>query len=239
MSLTFPRLLGALAGLWVVRSVLWGPVAWVSRESWLGATVLIALGAAWLLTARRSHWGAGVLVVGCIGEIMARPFVDDEPALLLAWLAAIVLLTGGAPTERAFLLRVNTTTIYVFAAASKVNPSWLAGEGVLGVGVVRDVLGPAVAAAVPLVAILVEASLALGLWFRRTRAATAVIGIVFHAAIVVTISTSFADVLFLTVLNFGLVAAYTAYWHPIGRTDLARLSSTPSSAAASPPLESG
>lgn len=214
MSVTFPRPLGSLAALWAIRSILWGPVAWASTTSWAVATALIGLAAVWLLAGRRDHLGAGALVLGCLTEIAARPMVDDEPALLLAWLGAIVLLTADAPYERAFLLRVNTTTVYVFAAASKVNPSWLSGEGVLGMGVAEDLLGDTLARPFPLMAIAVEAAVAAGLWFVRTRWPAAVLGVLFHVGIVAMVSTRLADVLFLIVLNFGLVIAYPAFWSP-------------------------
>lgn len=203
----------------MVRSVLWGPVAWSNDASWVVATSLIGIGA-FLLALRRVPWGAGVLLLGCLLEIVARPVVDDEPALLLAWLAAIVLLTEGAPHERAFLLRVNTTVVYAFAAASKVNPSWLAGEGVLGMAVADAVVGPSLSRVYPLTVVLVEALLAVGLWSRRSRAVVAVLGVTFHTGVLVTVSTALADVLFLVVLNFGLVASYLAFWHPLARRDV-------------------
>lgn len=212
MSVIFPRLLAGLAILWVVRSVMWGPVAWTSPTSWVVATTTIGVGALVLLWRRGARVGAGLLLAGCLAEVWTRPTVDDEPALLLGWLAAIVLLTEDAPHERAFLLRVNTTTVYAFAAASKLNPSWLAGEGVLGMGVVEDVLGVGLARPFPWGAIVVETALAVGLWSRRGRAPIAVLGVAFHTTIVVAASTALADVLFLIVLNFALVASYGAYW---------------------------
>lgn len=180
MSVTFPRLLGLMAAVWTIRGLLWGPVAWSTAASWVVGVGLCGAAAVGLVAARSVRWAAALLAAACVVEMLARPIVDNEPAILLAWLAAIVLLTEGEPRERAFLLRVSTTTVYAFAAASKVNPSWLSGEGVFGMAAARDVLGESLAAAYPPAVILVEAWMAVGLWFGWTRRFTLALGLSLH-----------------------------------------------------------
>lgn len=224
MSVTFPRLLGVLAAVWTCRGLLWGSVGWSTVWSWAVATGLCGVAAVWLLTAKHVRVGAALLTGACVVEMLARPMVDSEPVILLAWIGAIVLITEGEPRERAFLLRVCTATIYAFAAASKTNPSWLAGEGVRGMAIARELLGEPLALLFPLAVILVEAWMALGLWFRSTRRMTAATGIGFHLALITIVSASFVDVLALIVLNLGLVAMYPAFWYPLRASDVLRRS---------------
>lgn len=61
--------------------------------------------------------------------------------------------------------------------------------------------------------VLVEFGLAIGLWNPRTRAVTVAIGIALHVTLTfVAAMTWDRGLIFLVVLNFGLVAMYPTFW---------------------------
>ena len=216
MSVTVSRTMGALALLWALRNALWmSPHAWSSPAAYGASLVGFVVAGGWLIVARRIDVGGGVLLVACVVELLARPVVDNTPVILLAWVAAILLLTPGAPQERALLLRVCATVVYTFAALSKINPSWLRGEGIARVDLIRDHLGPAAVVVLAVLVIASELAVAGGLWAVRTRRLAVVLGVVLHVGIVAAVSRNVRDVVFLSVLNGGLVGLYPAFWAPV------------------------
>ena len=101
---------------------------------------------------------------------------------------------------------------------SKVNPAFLAGDQLLHLASTRprfEVLEPLAASAWGVVAawgtVVIEAWLAIGLWLRRTRVVTAVLGAVVHVVLVAAASRGLGGVVSLTVLNGLLVVGYLAY----------------------------
>lgn len=192
------------------------PVPWL-RWCYLG--VWVAAGLALLV--RR-----GVPVAGIVLAVLAfhrvfwpDPSATGSPQTLLGWFALIVAVTQGSRGERALLLRVCVSCVYGFTALAKLNPSFLAGEQIVYLAATRDHLevfqalaasGWGVAAAWGTV--LVELWLAVGLWWRRTRRATAILGGAFHLALVLVASGGFAGVVFLGVLNGLVVLGYLAFF---------------------------
>lgn len=219
----YPRLLGVLALLWGLRSLLWPTAGWtVSGQAPIAMVVFLAAGV-WLVVAREAHLGAGILAMGCIFELLARPAVNNPPLMLLLWASVVVVVTERRPAQRALLLRVCASTVYGFTALSKLNPSWLAGEGLSNVGATRPMLEPfyeVLASPVGLVlavlVVVVEGWMAVGLWLRRTRGWTAALGVGLHVMMLPVATRSASGLVFLIVLNFGLVALYPAFWHGLG-----------------------
>lgn len=216
----FPRLLGVLALLWGLREMLWSSGGWTVSTNAPVAMVLFLVSAVWLLVARQVHLGAGILAMACIFEALGRPAVGNSPLFLMLWAAVIVTATEGQPLERALLLRVCASTVYAYAALSKINPSWLAGEGVWNIANTRPIMAPFLdlfsspaGVALAVIVVAVEGWMAVGLWFRRTRTITAAMGLVLHTAMLPVAASSLSGLTFLVVLNFGLVALYPAFWH--------------------------
>ena len=215
--LTFPRTLGFLALVWGVRGIFESAVT--GQFFWLATTALWLIAALHLLALRRVR-PASLGVVGLSAlELVVR--VPNLTGLeLLVWLGLIVAVTQGRPHDRALLLRTCVTVVYGFAALTKLNPSWLAGEGIVGLIVRRGQLAPfmfvAESQSLSIVAagavVLTEAWLAIGLWHGRTRWATALVGVLMHTGFVILASPNPWAAAHLFVFNFGLVACYPAFW---------------------------
>jgi hypothetical protein len=215
--LTFPRILGVLVLIWgcrgIVEALVTGQLFWVATTAlWLAAGAL-------LVTMRRVRLASLGVVALSLLELVVR--VPNLTGLeLLVWIALIVAVTESRPHDRALLLRTCVTVVYGFTAITKLNPSWLAGEGIAGLIVRRSQLSPfefvaassvlAVAAAIAVVAM--EAWLAIGLWNKRTRRVTAAIGVLMHTSFVILASPNPWATVHLAVFNFGLVACYPAFW---------------------------
>lgn len=236
MQVTYPRCLGALAAAWTLRTWMW-PGAWASPELYIAVTLGLALGAAGLMFARPSWQLVSSLAVvgGGVGYLLNDLDISNSPVVLLCWAGVIVAGTVDHPHERALLLRVCVTCVYGFTALAKVNPSFLAGDQMVRIATTRDhmawsldlMAGP-VGILMAVFAVLTEFTLAAGLWWRRTRRATALVGVGLHTVLVVVATTTWdRGVLFLLVLNFGLVAMYPAFWHPIRPRPLAAPAAAP------------
>ncbi len=223
MQAAVPRALGVLALLWAVRGIVWPPGSWDSAELYEFTILTIAVAGSWLVVGRSQVVGAALLLVGTVVYVLAEPTTSVSPVALLAWMALIVMVTDQNPQERALLLRVCVSCVYGFTALAKLNPSFLDGDQIYWIAATRDQMAwsmdlavgwPGVVAAWCTVAL--EGWLAIGLWFARTRRITAVIGVMLHLVLVPVASMSWdRGVLFLLVLNGGLVAMYPAFWHSI------------------------
>lgn len=185
---------------------------------------LWAVAASYLLLARLVPIAASLVVALVLGEYVVREDVSSNALALLFWIGVIVVATQGAPQERSLLLRTCVTVVYAFTALSKINPSWLAGEGLIVISETRPHMealsglfaGPS-GVTLAVIVVAYEVCLALGLWFERTRKATAAAGIIFHAVLVASANLTIVSLSHLVVLNFGLVAMYPAFWHPVHR----------------------
>lgn len=233
--MTFPRLLGGLATVW--GGAVFTEFLVTGEEVWAGIG-LLWLGAAGHLMFLQRVPLASVLILALIG----LEFVLRTPQLtgleLMAWLALIVATTEGHPKDRALLLRTCASVVYAFVALSKLNPSWLAGDGLVGLVTSYDHLAmfrsvvesPGVAVTMAVAVICLEGWMAIGLWHRRTRTVTAVVGVLLHLGLVAVASTNVWAVVHLSVFNFGLVACYPAFWAEYRR--LPRSGEVPASATA-------
>jgi hypothetical protein len=222
MSLSFPRTFALLVGLWSVRLAY---LAWtVPGGRWfLGGMAACWVLAAVLLWQDRRTGLVSLLVAGlAVAEYLLFSDWGMYALIFLAWVGVIAAACQGRPEERALLLRVLVSVVYGFAALTKVQPWWWAGDNLLSLARARGQaaflepllhgpLLPVVATAV----ILTEAVLALGMWHRRTRAATAVLGVLLHLCLWAPAVQGVDSGANLAVLNFGLVALYPSFWHRV------------------------
>lgn len=215
--LRFPRLFGILVLVWGLRGVAESLIT--QQLFWAGTTVLWLLAGYHLVALRRVRFASLAVLGLSVLELIVR--VPNLTGLeLLVWVSLIVAVTEGRPYDRALLLRTTVTVIYAFAAVTKVNPSWLAGEGIAGLIERRPQLSvfefvansPQLSTVVAVGVIAIESWLAIGLWNRRTRAVTAAIGIIMHSAFVIGASPNLWAAAHLVVFNFGVVACYLAFW---------------------------
>jgi predicted DCC family thiol-disulfide oxidoreductase YuxK len=101
------------------------------------------------------------------------------------------------------LLKLQLSIVYGFAVLAKLNTYYLSGSVLLvhwtrqGPYALPDPLrGFEVLVALSLLALLAEALLAVGLWFRRTRHPTFVVGLALHLAIIPTMGSTWHLLLF-------------------------------------------
>ena len=226
-----PRVLGLLALLppgWILPNV--------DTRLWFWYAVCAAWFAAGmaLLAGWQTDKALALVVALAVGMFLTpRSGIDwdvlrtsiTEMDILLGWLALSLLVTQGYPVERAVLLRSTATTFYVFAAVAKLNPEWLNGDQlhwlVTGHSPHLDFIGPlfestagiVVAAAV----VAVEMWLGVGLWFARTRRGQPPCSV--SPPTPRCSSSSLGKVQLipeLIVLNGAPLAAYPAFFDPIG-----------------------
>jgi hypothetical protein len=171
-------------------------------------------------------------------EFVGRGDMSLYGLALLFWIGLILAVTEGHPHERALLLRVCVSVVYASSALSKTNPAWLAGEDIARMASSRthptlllELAGSAGRQLLPILIVVVEAWMAIGLWLRVTRRATAGIGFVLHSALIMVASATMTGLANLTVLNLGLVAMYLAFWRPIVPPDHRGEHPAPASAA--------
>ncbi len=223
MPLRFPRLVGILGLVWVLI-LRKGLLDWPNDAVWL------AYVGAWLVTCGLLVAGRHVAVAGAalcllsLGAMIdpARHLTDG--LALFAWIGLILAMTEGRPHERALLLRVLVSSVYAFAAVSKLNPTFLEGHQLVGIFLSRDrwdgvlpfLEGPG-GLVLSWGAIATEGWLAIGLWLPRARRATVALGLIMHPTLI-AIATygSVPDVAFLIALNMLIVVSYLAFFEPIG-----------------------
>jgi len=216
-----PRLFGGLCLVWL-PVLQFGLLDWPSFGVWFGYVALwLAAAVALVLGRGLAIAGGTIAVLAIVALLTVAPQLSNGLPLLF-WIGAIVAVTSGRPVEQALLLRVLVTTVYGFAAVAKIHPDFLAGDQVRGILRSRErfefllptLEGPW-GSVVSVAAIVVEASLAVGLWFGRTRIPTVVVGVGLHLAFVVVAAHATRwDVANIFVLNFALVACYPAFFSP-------------------------
>jgi hypothetical protein len=190
---------------------------WVPELTERGATFLLAIWAAAALLFAAGWWtrAAGfTLTAICLYVVLIDEQLYSNHLYLLAMLSALfVLADAGAvwsidawrrrrretssalapatvPAWPVFLLKTQLSSLYLFAALSKLNGSFLSGAALLGYlpsGLLQALSpGPRVALVLGLswVAIAAEAFLAVALWSARWRPAALLCGIVLHAGMI-------------------------------------------------------
>jgi len=241
MPVSFPVALGILTGLWSVHGWLLLPATGTPRLVLGFVAGLAALGALLLVARREERAAASMVAVAAAINVAFNAGRAEPTSELLLVFAVIVAVTVGHADEREALLRTLVTSVYLYTALSKLNPSFLAGEQLAMVVTTRPQLGWAAgfvegraAVGLAVLTIAVEIALAGGLWVRRTRRATATVGVAVHLAFTLGVGRGVDGVAALAILNFGLVAAYPAFF-ALGQRPRRRLSRRRGSAAP-PPL---
>lgn len=150
--------------------------------------------------------GYGVLAAFCWGGAILQLTRMSTHVVLIGWVALILALWEDEAT-RLRLLRVQVIVLYSFAALSKLNPRFLAGDVIIDVR--HDWLPFPQALAIS--AICVEATLAFLIWRRSWWALP--LASALHASIVVLWHTDFIGngpgLLVFNVLAFAVVATVT------------------------------
>jgi hypothetical protein len=203
-------------------------LAFVLFVVWLSAAALFTVG--W-----GTKWAGSVLTltVGVSFVLDQQIYANHLYLLLITSLLLTVTdsgsayaldsrRTGGRSTVEAWqplLLRAQLTIVYGFAAVAKLNSVYLSSE-VLRVyvrhlgpyGFPEAWREPTVLVPLAVLSIAAEGFLAAGLWWRRTRLAAVAIGVLFHAAIVATM-TARVPLLIFGLTMFALYAAF--YTRPV------------------------
>lgn len=225
MRLTYPRLVG---GIGLLFAAIWrkGLLDWPNDAVWMSCT-LTWIAACLLLVAGRQVRAASAAVCLIALYVIAGPGPQLSSVLaLFAWLGLILFVSEGRPLERALLVRVLIAVVYTFAALSKLNPTFLNGDQLVGILLSRDrfvglvpTLQAGLGTALAVGALLAEAAIATGLWFERTRRYVIALGVAMHVTFVVVANYgTVEDVVYLTVLNGLLIASYLAFFEPISDT---------------------
>lgn len=230
MRLIYPRLVGGLV-LLLTPVLQRGALTWPSDTLWMVFTGLWLTTGCLLVSGRAARLAEVALMLLTTALILGPGQHLHSALSLLLWISVVLVITHDRPTERALLIRVLVTSVYVFAVLTKLNPSFLAGEQIRGIISDRDHLEPFVEIVSSPVSVVVawltlgaEAWLAVGLWFRRTVVPTVVLGAALHLALIAVANNgTIWDVAFVGVLNLGLVASYLAFFEPVRPAEMATL----------------
>jgi hypothetical protein len=156
-----------------------------------------------------------------VTTLLAFSFLRSDAAMALRFSPGITPRSPG-PSWPIRLIQLQLSVVYAANAISKTTPEYLSGqvlammlqelpnflvrasEGHIALGAMSIPLDLAATAVV-----LTEYALATGFWFRRTRVATAVLGVAFHTALRYVIRIGFLDVV--------TVFLYSAFLLPFDR----------------------
>lgn len=222
MRLTYPRLIG---GIGLLFAAIWrkGLLDWPNDAVWMSCTLTWVAACVLLVAGRQARAASAAMCLIALYVIAGPgPQLTDAMALF-AWIGLILVVSEGRPLERALLVRVLITVVYLFAALSKLNPSFLNGDQLVGILLSRDrfvslvpTLQSDLGTMLAVGALMAETVIALGLWFERSRRYVIALGVAMHVTFVVVANYgTLEDVVFLTVLNGLLIASYLAFFEPI------------------------
>ncbi|MDX2358724.1 HTTM domain-containing protein [Dietzia sp. PP-33] len=118
------------------------------------------------------------------------------------------------------LLKIQLTIVYAFAALTKINETYLSGselyssmvQAAAWQAVFRDDPSPEFLMIVSAASIMVEAFLAVGLWFTRTRSIALVVGLCFHAGLVIAVTGGFDLFADLSIYGGLILALYLPFF---------------------------
>lgn len=179
----------------------------------LGAAVLVAV--AFFVLGKGTRWAATAMLAGFLTFVFAFNFYNHHTYLIIV-ICAIFVVGVSVP----HLLRAQLTIVYAFAAITKVNETYLSGSelyaSMVQHTVWQTVIGvdpsPAFLMPVSAASIAVEAFLAVGLWFARTRWISLVVGLIFHVGLVVAVTDSFSQFVSLLVYGGLMLALYLPFF---------------------------
>ena len=219
------RVLALLSLVWSVRYLF---LALRMQDLPVSGLILVwAL--AWGTAAAFLWLGRGVVPVSvavlamCAVDLFLLDLWADYAIMLIIWLALALLIAPHRRRDQLVVARILLSTVYTFAALSKLQPSWLMGDNLHYLAASRPqsawlepfLVQPWLSlAAVAVVA--TELWLAIGLWFPRTRLPTAVVGVLLHLTLTILATLDgMVGLLHLVALNGGLVLLYPAFWQQL------------------------
>lgn len=142
----------------------------------------------------------------------------NHHVVLMITVALILLLFDRA--EQPTLLKVQLSIVYGFAAVTKLNAAYISGAVLDSKLASSDAwqhlhlsaLPAAVLPTLAVVSIVVEAGLAVALWFKAMRGPAAVIGVVFHITMVALMAYGIVSVVRLAVFSGLMLALYLPFF---------------------------
>jgi Vitamin K-dependent gamma-carboxylase len=201
------------------------------RPTPMAVLALLALGtgAALLFLAGWGGRAPGLVLTAVLGAMLALDQqLYSNHLYLLTLLVALLTLAGAGravsldarhgrggdtvPGWPVTLLRWQLTLLYLFAALSKLNPAFLSGA-VLVEQLPRFAAYPDVLRWASWLGLALEAWLAVGLWWPRTRRRTLVLGVLFHSTVLLFMVPK-AELLVFGLVSLGL---YRLFFPTVGR----------------------
>lgn len=193
---------------------------WLPSPSMPTIAVMVCV---WLLTAVLFAIGIRTRMSGpaLVLAILATSSLDQQAysnhlylmVIMVALLALASPTTGRAPAWPVTVLKLQITVVYLFAAFTKLNQSWLSGQILrrfIGAGLIDP---PGLLLSGPWLAVLVvavELVIAVGLWSNSLRRPAITLGVLMHLAIPLTMSAT----LQLSVFSGLMVASYVLFATP-------------------------
>lgn len=224
MAVLYPRLVGVASAVWALRHLAaTAEVPTSARLSWHVLTALWLVASGLLVSGRKVEGAAWSIAFLTVLDLLFAGWVRLEGLHLLLWIAIILALTERFPHERALLVRSSVSVTYFFAAITKLNPSWLQGEGIDRIlqasAVAGSVVGRTPFAGLSLLAaigvVVLELFLGGALWRRRLRSLALAIGVITHVGFILVLWTTESGIYQLVLLNYLLLVSYLAFWHPV------------------------
>lgn len=224
-SYSVPRALALLCLVWAVQHVFLA----IDVQDHLATPFLLVWALIWATLAVFLWLGQVVMVVSlavlalCAAELLLLDFWPEYAVMIIAWLALIVAVAPRRQHDQLILARILLSTVYLFAALSKIQPSWLRGDDLQKLAASRPqaawlepfLVQPWIVLAAAAV-IMTEFGLAVALWFPRTRLLAAAAGILLHITLTILATLGgMPGLLHLVALNGGLVLLYPAFWQPL------------------------
>jgi len=184
-----------------------------SSVVWVGFALIFAAGV-------KPRFSGAVLVVSMVAAMSLDQQAYSNHLYLLIVLVALTTLaqpqeSNEAPAWPVLLFKIQIMIVYVFAALTKITSDWLDGsvlERFLGLGLV-DVPNALVTGGIgkflAIAVIVVELCIATALWFRATRAAAIIAGVLFHVAISLVMAPTVQFLIF----SAEMVTGYLLFWN--------------------------
>jgi hypothetical protein len=226
MQQLYPRLIGGFGLVWAVV-LQRGALDWSSDVLWASfAVAWVVTSVALVLGRRTAVAGLAIAVLSFLLFLGPGRKLYDALALFV-WLGLAIAVTDRRPLERALLVRVTVSAAYGFACLAKLNPSFLSGEQVMALASDRSqlnafesLLRTNVGVIVAWATVIGEGTLAVALWFRRTRVPAAIGGAAMSLIFIYAAHNGTVwDVAYIIVLTLLLVASYLAFFCPIRPPD--------------------
>ncbi len=170
------------------------------------AVAIIGLGlaaaTAMILGVRVRSAAAALVAVSLVDLVVDQQGYSNHTFLIAALAALSVGFPRTDPAALAITVRAQTSSVYLFAALSKLRPGWWSGDVLmmsaqspLGVRMVRD-LPIRTLAVIAVFTVITELVLAAALWARSLRLLSITVGLVFHASIVAVLGWDLGFVAF-------------------------------------------